>query len=272
MQPSEKELEIRVNDIVVSYNDAGKEHPQTLIFIHGFPFNKNSWNPQVDFFRSRYRCITYDIRGFGSTHFGDQDLSIDLFADDLDAFMDILQIQSAVICGLSMGGYVALRAIIKYPHRFKGLILADTQCIADSPEGREKRYKTIEQIEASGLDAYAEASLKNLFHENSLANNKDIVNFIHQTILNTSPATVTGALKALASRVETCSMLEEIQVPTLIVCGKDDKVTPPAQAEALKNGIANSTLQIINDAAHLSNFEQPVQFNAILDEYLKDFR
>jgi 3-oxoadipate enol-lactonase len=269
MQPSEKELDVRVNDIVVSYNDAGKGNPLTLIFIHGFPFNKGSWNPQVDFLRSRYRCITYDIRGFGNTHFGEQDLSIELFADDLDAMMDILQVKNAVICGLSMGGYIALRAILKYPHRFKGLVLADTQCIADSPEGREKRYKTIEQIEASGLNAYAEASLKNLFHENSLANNKDIVNFIHQTILSTSPATVTGALKALANREETCSVLDEITVPTLIVCGKDDKVTPPAQAEFLNQHIRSSRLQIIDEAAHLSNLEQPVQFNAALESFLE---
>src|SRR5207248_1998438 len=144
-------------------------------------------------------------------------------------------------------GYVALRAVLKYPHRFKGLILSDTQCVADSHEGREKRYKTISQIEASGLDAYAEASLKNLFCENSLANKKDIVEDIHQTILNTSQATVIGGLKALAHRTESCSMLSEINVPALILCGKEDKITPPAQAEALNQGIANSTLQIIND-------------------------
>ena len=143
MQPSGKELEVRVNDIVVSYNDSGQEHPISLIFIHGFPFNKDSWNPQLDYFTKNYRCISYDIRGFGNTHFGNQELSVELFADDLDAFMDILQIKNAVVCGLSMGGYVALRAVLKYPHRFKGLILSDTQCIADSPEGKEKRYKAI---------------------------------------------------------------------------------------------------------------------------------
>jgi 3-oxoadipate enol-lactonase len=269
MQPSEKELEVRVNDIVVSYNDAGKGNPLTLIFIHGFPFNKNSWNPQLDALSSKYRCIAFDLRGFGNTHFGTQDSSIELFADDLDAFMDILQIQSAVICGLSMGGYIALRAALKYPHRFKGLILSDTQCIADSPEAKEKRYKVIEQIETSGLEAYAEASLKNLFHENSLANKKDVVHEIHQTILSTSPATIISALKALANRTETCSMLGEIGAFTLVVCGKEDKVTPPAQAVFLSEHIGSSRLEIIGEAAHLSNLEQPDKFNAAVVSFLK---
>lgn len=269
MHPSEKELEVRVNDIVVSYNDAGRNNPLTIIFIHGFPFNKSSWNPQMDALSKNHRCIAYDLRGFGSTQSGSQEFSIDLFADDIDAFMDILQIKSAVICGLSMGGYIALRAISKYAHRFRGLILADTQCIADSPEGIEKRYKTISQIESSGLDAYAESSLKNLFCDNSLANKKDVVEGIHQTILNTSPASVIAALKALANRSETCSVLGDITVATLILCGSEDKITPPAQAEVLKNGIQHSSLVIIDGAAHLSGLEQPEKFNDAVEVFLK---
>jgi pimeloyl-ACP methyl ester carboxylesterase len=151
------------------------------------------------------------------------------------------------------------------------LILADTQCIADTHEGREKRYKTIESIEASGLTAYAEASLKNLFHEKSFTDRKDAVQQIHQIILNTSPASVIGGLKALAHRTETCSMLSEINVPALVVCGREDKITPVAQAEVLKQSIANSTLQIIENAAHLSNLEQPDAFNTALDSFLKGF-
>jgi pimeloyl-ACP methyl ester carboxylesterase len=167
-----------------------------------------------------------------------------------------------------MGGYIALRSVAKYPKRISALILPDTQCIADTDEGKERRYKTISQIEQFGLDAYAEASLKNLFYEKSFANKKDEVEKIKQTILGTSPATVIAALKALAAREESCSVLGEINIPTLIICGAEDKITPLAQAEFLKQNIANSSLEIIEGAAHVTNLEQPEIFNSHLENFL----
>ena len=269
MNPSETSLEAKVNNCIINYNEAGKGNAKTIIFIHGFPFDKTMWNAQIDFLRSSYHCIAYDIRGYCNSSAGSEDFSIELFADDLDALMDLLQIKNAVICGLSMGGYIALRAVAKYAHRFRALVLCDTQCIPDTPEGKEKRYKLIEQIEASGLEAYAEASVKNLFSENSLANKKDLVNYIKQTILNSKPASVIATLKALANREETCSVLGDIAVPTLIVCGKEDKNSPVAQADTLKQGIAVSELDIYPDAGHLSTLEQPGLFNVALDSFLR---
>jgi 3-oxoadipate enol-lactonase len=270
MNPSQQNLELKLGDTIIGYNETNKGRPTTVIFIHGFPFNKSMWNAQVDALKD-YHCIAYDIRGYGNSSSGTDEFSIELFADDLDSFMGMLKVDSAVICGLSMGGYIALRAAIKYPHRFKGLILCDTQCIADTPEGREKRYKVIEQIEASGLEAYAEASVKNLFCEKSFAEKPEAVEMIKQLILNSSPASVIATLKALANRVETCSMLSEINAPTLILCGREDKITPPAQAEVLHEGIANSTVRIFHDAAHMSNLEQPAFFNDALAGFLSKF-
>jgi 3-oxoadipate enol-lactonase len=272
MNPSEENLEATFDNCIINYNEANKDGKQTVIFIHGFPFDKTMWNAQIDFLRSKYHCIAYDLRGFGKSSAGKEEFSMDLFADDLDALMDLLQVKNAVICGLSMGGYIALRAVAKYAHRFRALILCDSQCIPDTPEGKEKRYKLMEQIEASGLEAYAEASVKNLFSEDSFANRKDKIEFIKQTILNTRPSSIIAALKALAARDETCSVLPYITVPTLVIVGREDKITPIAQAETLKQGIAGSTLHIIDSAAHLSPLEQPVQFNAVLDSFLEGLK
>ena len=150
-------MNIKANDILFCYDDVGKGNIPVL-FIHGFPFDKSMWQPQVDFLKSLYRVITYDIRGFGKTFNDVAELNMNLFGDDLIGFMDALEISKAMVCGLSMGGYIALNVVYRFPERIAGLILSDTQCIADSAEGKEKRYKTIQQIETNGLNDFSEAS------------------------------------------------------------------------------------------------------------------
>lgn len=261
------ELEIRVGDIEVSYNDVGDKNSQAIIFIHGFPFDKNMWNPQLEELGKHFRCIAYDLSGYGHTtarkHF-----SIEQFADDLDRFMHLMQIEKAAICGLSMGGYIALRAVAKYPERFSHLMLCNTQCIADSEEGRQKRFNTIRQIESEGLNLFAENFVKNIFTEKSQEQKKEIVTAIRSTILNSEPDSITGTLKALAERTETCSLLSAIHVPVLIICGREDKITPLAQSEFLHSNIHGSQLAVIDDASHVSNLEQPQVFNSAIMKFL----
>jgi 3-oxoadipate enol-lactonase len=267
IQYSGADIEIKVNDILVSYNEAGdKKHP-VIIFVHGFPFDKSMWNDQLDALSNRFRCIAYDLSGYGRTT-AREEFSIETFADDLDAFMHIMQIESAAVCGLSMGGYIALRAISKYPERFSSLLLCDTQCIADTPEAKQKRANSIRQIEAEGLTTFAEGFVKNIFTAESLQSKKAVTEKIKSVILNTAPSSITGTLKALAEREETCSILSDIKIPVLIICGKEDKVTPPPQAEFLHKNIRGSQLRIIESAAHLSNLEQPQQFNEAIDSFL----
>jgi len=134
-----------VNNFDLSYDDLG-EGGVPLIFLHGFPFSKQMWKEQLEFLKSSNRVIACDIRGFGNSKDEVSVLSIDLFGDDLIQFMDYLNIDKAIVCGLSMGGYIALNAIKRFPDRFEGLILCDTQCIADTPEGKLKRFKLIDEL------------------------------------------------------------------------------------------------------------------------------
>lgn len=260
------EKEISVNGIQISYFEEGSAELLPVIFIHGFPFNKAMWVGQLQALKGKYRCIAYDVRGHGQSEVGAADFSMNLFADDLLAFLDALKIDNAVVCGLSMGGYIALHAIQKQPARFAGLILADTQCGADTPEGKDKRMKTIAFIKKNGLKVYAEESLKNLFAPVSFQSRKDVVKFIHQTILDTQAEVIRRTLQALADRTETCSYLPKIKTLVCVLVGKEDKVTPPAVAQKMADAINDSKLVIIDRAGHLTNLEQPEEFNkAVLD-------
>ena len=226
------------------------------------------WQGQLDFLKSSYRVIAVDIRGFGKSIDEESSLRIDLFTEDLIAFMDQLNIDKAIVCGLSMGGYITLNAYQRFPDRFEGLILADTQCIADTTEAKEKRYKTISEIEANGVADFNEGFIKNVFHEDSFANKKEVVEELRNVVYANSKHIIQEGLVALAERSETCSGLDKIAVPTLIICGREDIVTPLAQSEAMKESIPGAKLQIIEKAGHVSNLEQPDEFNKHLFNFL----
>lgn len=260
-------LSVSVNDFDLSYDDVG-EGSIPVIFLHGFPFDKTMWKFQLEFLKLTYRLISCDIRGFGKSTDEYSPLSIDLFADDLIRFMDKLKIEKAIVCGLSMGGYIALNALKRFPARFEGLVLCDTQCIADTAEGKEKRYKVIEDIEANGVTKFNEGFIKNVFHIDSPKNKKETVDQLRDVVFANSQNIITRGLTALAERSETCSSLGEISIPTLIICGREDIITPLAQSESMNAAIKGSKLQVIEDAGHVSNLEQPHEFTKYLSEFL----
>jgi len=260
-------LTIPVNNFYLSYDDVG-EGSIPIIFLHGYPFDKTMWQPQLDFLKPYYRLISCDIRGFGKSKDEESTLSIDLFGEDLIAFMDKLNIDQAIICGLSMGGYIALNVLKRFPDRFSALILCDTQCIADTAEVKAKRYKIIDEIAVDGVTNFNEGFIKSVFHKDSLSSKKDLVEKLRSVVFSNSQHIVTMGLTALAERSETCSALNEISIPTLIICGNEDKVTPLAQSEFLNATIKGSVLHVIDNAGHVSNLEQPDEFNKHLLAFL----
>lgn len=262
-------LNISVNDFLFSYDDFG-EGNIPIIFLHGFPFDKTMWRFQLDFFKNTHRIIALDIRGFGKSIDETLALSIDLFSEDLILLMDQLSIKKAIVCGLSMGGYIALNAIKRFPDRFEALVLCDTQCNADSPEVKKKRYNTIDDINMSGTITFSDNFIKNVFYKDSLENQKELVQQLKSVVLANSKNIITQGLTALAERTETCSTLNNITIPTLIICGREDTVTPLTQSEFMHAAIRGSKLQVIDRAGHVSNLEQPLEFNRHLFSFLTD--
>jgi len=261
-------IKLVINDLSVSYNDEGKTGDPVLIFIHGFPFNKSMWNKQTEALKENYRVIAYDVRGHGNSDAGTEDFSIDLFAEDLLNLMDALKIDKAMLCGLSMGGYIALNAVENYPDRFDALILSDTTCTADTPEAKEKRMKTIESIRKDGVEKFADESVKNLFAPESFSTKKLEIAAVKEMIVNTTEESLCKTLRAFYERKETCSKLPDIYVPVLIMVGNEDKITPLTAAQFMNEKIKDSLLSIIEHAGHLSNIENPSEFNNQLEEFV----
>jgi len=260
-------LTIPVNNFHLSYDDVG-EGSTPIICLHGYPFDKSMWKGQLDFLKSSNRIIACDIRGFGKSTDEESQLSIDLFSEDLRAFMDKLNIDKAIVCGLSMGGFIALNAMKRFPNRFEALILCDTQCIADTAEVKEKRYETIDDINLNGVADFNEGFIKSVFHKDSLTDKKDFVEKLRTVVFANSQHIITGGLSALAERSETCSTLKDINIPTLIICGREDEVTPLVQSASMNSTIRGSILHVIDNAGHVSNLEQPEEFNKHLLNFL----
>lgn len=260
-------IKLLVNNIVVNYTDQGADDAPVIIFIHGFPLNKTMWDNQMNALKEVYRIISYDIRGHGDSEIGYDDFSIKLFATDLLLLMDALKIEKASLCGLSMGGYIALNAIENHPECFDALVLCDTNCIADPPVVKQKRLNTIESIRDFGMERYVDDSIVHLFAPESFTTHQEVVSEVKEMMLNTSEQSLSKTLLALSQRKATCSKLPEITIPVLFLVGEEDVITPPEASELMHEKIKNSTLHIIKQAGHLSNLENPEVFN----EHLKAF-
>jgi 3-oxoadipate enol-lactonase len=264
-----KELFIEIDGLKTYYVDLGTGFIP-IIFIHGFPFDKSTWRPQMQFFKKTHRVIAYDIRGFGKSDSGAEKDSIIMYAEDLLKFMDALHIEKAIVCGLSMGGYILLNAVHISPSRFDAIILADTKCEADTELVKAKRLKTVEDIKANGLYGFLNGFLKSVFCEKTFKENKNMVENVEETMFSSSQATISKALVAMAERTEMCSTLIDINIPTLIICGKEDSITPVKQSKFLQQNIKKSSLHIIENAGHLSNIEQSSKFNKLVQHFLEN--
>jgi 3-oxoadipate enol-lactonase len=263
--PSSK---LNVNGTAIACEDRGSGDPP-VIFLHGFPFNHTMWRPQVDAVSKVRRVVACDLRGFGASEPGTANMTIDLLASDVIALLDALRIECAIGCGLSMGGYVLMNAVSRYPGRFTALVLADTQCIADSDENRANRFKSIEKVEQEGVPAFTEGMIAKLFGPDTIREKKPVIEEVRQMMNSARPQAVIAALKALAGRSETCNALKDLRIPALILCGKDDGITPPSQSELMNNALSGSTMHTIPQAGHLSNLEQTEEFNRHLLEFIR---
>jgi len=214
------------------------------------------------------RVITYDIRGHGQSEVGDGQYSIELFVDDLIALLDHLKITKTILCGFSMGGYIALRAVERNPDRFNALVLCDTMSAADSNEAKIKRASSVKLIKKEGVEHYAEGFLKAVFAPKTFDEKPEIINGAKNIILSNSPLGICGALLAMAGRTDTMEALTKISVPVLILVGEQDSVTPPSAAKVMHDRIQNSKLHLIKDAGHMSNLENASAFNEFVAEFL----
>jgi len=189
-------------------------------------------------------------------------------ASDIGALLDELAIDSAVIGGLSMGGYVTFALFRQSPARFTAMILADTRAQADTPEGLEGRRTMIALAHAEGASAVAQSMLPKLLGKTSSERRADLSQKVRAMIENARTEGIVGAIEAMMRRPDSTKDLPRILCPTLVIVGEEDVLTPVADAVALQNQITRSRLVILPEAGHLSNLEVPDGFALALSDFL----
>ncbi|MCS7251277.1 MAG: alpha/beta fold hydrolase [Anaerolineae bacterium] len=245
-------------------------HGTPVLWIHGFPLGRWLWDPQVEALGAVARSIAVDLRGFGGSSVPEGSYTMDSYAADLRGLLDILGIDQAVLAGLSMGGYVAFAFYAAYPERVRGLILADTRHQADTPEVRANRYAVIERIRAEGTRAAVEAFLPRLFGGTTQRERPERVETLRRKMMTNPAAGLIGALQAMAERPDRTDLLPSIRVPTLVIVGEEDAVTPPDVARQMAEGIPQARVVVIPRAGHLANVEAPEAFNEAVWAFLQE--
>lgn len=248
----------------------GEDNRKSVIFVHAFPFCNRMWDPQTEALEKEYKVITYDLRGFGYSS-PDYNLTIDSHADDLFAIIENLNLDKPVICGLSMGGYITLRALERSQDTFKAAVLCDTRSEADTNEGKIKRAEQIAQIKAGGIQDFITGFINGVLSVKTINGNeskKNIEGFLRVVINWQTPEGICTALMSLASRTDTTPFLDKLNLPVLIMAGEDDKLTPPELSKSMHSKIKSSRLHIIHDAGHMSNIENSGEFNSHLLNFL----
>ena len=239
-----------------------------LVLLHAFPLDRGMWQPQIDALAGQCRILAVDLPGFGQSTV-DPNLTVDSAADGLVELLDKENLPGQVVLGgLSMGGYVAMAFARRHPDRLAGLILADTRSDADDDDGKKNRDRLISLTQEFGPSKVYEVMLPKVVCQDTLKNQPKIVESIRVLAARQSAAGVIAGLKMLRDRPDATPELSRITVPTLIIVGEHDAITPPLLAEQMASHIAGSRVVVIPGAGHLSNMEQPTAFNAAVGTFL----
>jgi 3-oxoadipate enol-lactonase len=248
--------------------DDGTQDLLPVVFLHAFPLHSGMWEAQREALRGKARFVSFDVRGLGKSPLTGAPAMLEHIVDDLFSVLDHLRIESALLCGLSMGGYVALRAIERAPGRVRGLLLADTQATADSNEAKLKRAEGIRKVLTEGVPAYAEGFMRGALASRTLETRSDVVAHVKALIHDSSAEGIAAGLVALATRTDTTAALSRIHVPTRVLVGEYDTITPPTVARALADAIPGANMHMLPGAGHLGSLENPDAFNALLLQHV----
>jgi 3-oxoadipate enol-lactonase len=256
-----------LDGVTLHYHDEGAGEP--VVLVHGFPLSSDLWTPQRAALSADHRVITPDLRGFGGSDALHGTPSMDVYADDIVAILDELGVAQATVAGLSMGGYVTMALLRRRPDRVRGVMLVATKMTPDTPQGRQGRDDMIALAQTEGAGAVADKMLPNMLTERTRADDAELVTFAREMMASASVDGIVAALTALRERPDSTATLQSLDIPVLVVVGQDDKLTTVDDATAMHNTAARSRLEIIRDAAHLVNLEQPGEVNRVMLDFLQ---
>ena len=250
----------------------GDSNKKSIIFVHGFPFDHTMWQSLIDELSENYFCVAYDIRGLGESPAGNGQFTIESFVDDIEMIVDELKLDRPLICGLSMGGYISLRTLERMPQKFSAAILCDTRSEADNNDGKLKRAVSIKRINTEGLSPFVRDFITNCFGDDFKRNKKDILEKIIAKSSDFDPVGVKGCLLAMLSRIDTTPGLGKITIPTLLICGEQDALTPPQTMKEMFHKIKNAEFIEITNAGHMAPIENPTEVNKAIKIFLNKIK
>jgi 3-oxoadipate enol-lactonase len=250
----------------ISYDDVGAG--QAVLFIHGHPFNRTMWRPQVQSLRWKYRTIAPDLRGYGKSSLGTEITTLETMAADLVHLLDHLSVDRVCVVGLSMGGQIAMEFARAYPQRTAAVVLAATFPQAETPEGVELRKHMADRYLREGIAAAGSEMLTKLIGPASLKKLPRISSYVYRMICATDPAGAAAAVRGRAQRRDYRESLKTFRFPCLIVFGTDHAYTTREQAEQMHAAIPDSQLEIFETVGHVPNLEDEDRFNRCLHQFL----
>jgi pimeloyl-ACP methyl ester carboxylesterase len=254
---------IALQRTVLAYEDVGPDRGVPLLLVHGHPFDRSMWEPQLRRFGAERRVIVPDLRGYGAS--GGAVPEWPAFIDDLAALLDGLRVPRAVVAGLSMGGQIALEFWARHPGRVAGLLLADTTAAGETAESREARIAQAQRLLREGMDPYAVEVLYLMVAPDAPP---AVAEHVLAMMRSTDPAGAAAAQRARADRPDRRADLAAITVPTTVVVGSEDAFTPVADARVISEGVPGAELVVVDGAAHMPNLERPEAFDAALQRLL----
>ena len=262
-------MKATLNGIELGYDEAG--NGPAVLLIHGFPLCRKMWGPQMQALAGAgFRAVVPDLRGFGESDAGAQTGSTDLLADDLIALLDHLGIEKAVVGGMSMGGYVMLNLLARYPERFSGACFIVTRADADDETARGKRNHLISEIQAGRPEVVPNAFTPLIFADQTVSDRPELVEEVRGWMTATSPAGFVVGLEAIRDRGDSSALLPQLKIPALVLGAKEDKAIPSAKSQEMADQIPGARLCMVADAGHMVNMEQPDAFNTALVDFLRD--
>lgn len=260
---------ITLRGATIHYDDFGPATGLSVLLIHGHPFNRTLWAPQVTALtEAGYRVITPDLRGYGRSSVTPGKVFLSDFADDLAALLGHLGVERAVVGGVSMGGQIAMEFQRRHPERVRALVLSDTSAPAETDEGKEFRNRLADRLLAEGMDGYAGEVIGKMLAAYNVAAMPDVAERVLGMMRATDPVGAAAALRGRAERPDYRDTLPAVKEPVLIVVGADDAYTSVADAEAIHRLVPHAALAVIEQAGHLPGAEQPEHFNSALLDFL----
>lgn len=261
-------MKSKLNDIEMAYDDMGKG--PAVILIHGFPLNRKMWEPQLlPIAEAGFRIIAPDLRGFGESDAPAGSYSMDVFADDVIALLDALDIDKAVVGGMSMGGYVLMNLMERYPDRVRAACFIATRANADDELARERRTALAAEAERLGSNPITKFFAELLFAPGTSEKNPRMIAEVTAWMRSANPRGLAGGLIAMRDRKDYTADLPSFKIPSLVIAATEDRAAPREVAQVLIDGLPGCPSKVIENAGHMLNMEQPEIFNQTLIDFLR---